>query len=240
MPRPPSHVTLVSDPDTEHPTGGQPAAQRVLDELRGLIVKGDLAPGSRIVERALCAKMNVSRTPLREALKLLELDGLIELSQNRGARVRPFTTQEAVSLFEVLAGLESLAAELATARITPEGMRNLLALHRRMADHYARGEKDPYFALNSQIHEAVIVATENPVLLATHRQLMLRAKRGRYMAIVDPRRWQQAMEEHEELMDAIMRRNAADAGRIWRTHLTHTGQTVAAVLKRTERDKDAS
>ncbi|RAI03842.1 GntR family transcriptional regulator [Acuticoccus sediminis] len=219
-------------PPSQVPAEGVPAAQRVLEALRERIVRGDLGPGDRIVERAVCAELGVSRTPLREALKLLEIDGLVDLSQNRGGRVRPFTEQEARQLFEVLAGIESTAAELATERVTPAGMAMLEALHTSMRTHYETEDLDNYFALNSQIHQAVIDFTGNDVLRRLHLSLMLRAKRGRYLAILDKRRWEQAMAEHEDLIDAIRRRNAADAGRIWRGHLIHTGQAVTGVLMR--------
>lgn len=91
-----------------------PFAQQVADTLRDMIIRGDLAPGSRIIERTLCADINVSRTPLREALKLLESDGLVEIAQNRGARIMSFTRSEARDLFEVIAGIESYAAERPT------------------------------------------------------------------------------------------------------------------------------
>ena len=209
----------------------QPAAQRVLDALRSMIVRGELAPGGRIVERTLCAKLDVSRTPMREALKLLEIDGLIELSQNRGARVRPFTEAEALDLFEVLAALESLAAELATRRISPSAYSVLKAEHAAMEVNFRQGDLDGYFGHNSTVHEIIVAATGNETLVATHKSLTLRAKRGRYMAILDPRRWREAMEEHRALMDAMERQDAEEAGRIWNAHLSHTGQSIAGVLR---------
>ena len=224
-------VKEASTPDEDEPHDGVPAAQRVLEALRERIVHGVLGPGDRIVERALCAELGVSRTPLREALKLLEIDGLIELSQNRGGRVRAFTAGEAIELFEVLASLESTAAELATERLTPAGLLALEALHETMREHFEAERLDEYFEMNSRIHQAVIDLTGNDVLKRIHRNLMLRAKRGRYLAILDRRRWQQAMDEHQELIDAMRRRNAADAGRIWRAHLMHTGQSLAGVLR---------
>lgn len=217
-----------------------PAARRALDQLREMIVRGELAPGDRIVERTLSARFQVSRTPMREALKLLETDGLIELSQNRGARVLAFTEREAVELFEVLSGLESLAAELATERMTRSGRANLEKLHAEMSSHYQAQELDAYFAVNTKIHETVVAMASNDFLDATYRRLILRAKRGRYMAVLNADRWRQAMDEHDELIEAMGRRNAADAGRVWRAHLAHTGKTVAAVLRAISEERAAS
>jgi DNA-binding GntR family transcriptional regulator len=195
-----------------------------------MIIRGEMAPGSRIVERALCEKIDVSRTPLREALKLLEVEGLIELSQNKGARVISFTVTQARNLFEVIAGLESLAAELAVSRIKPEQLAAIEEMHRRMLEHYDRREKDPYFELNNAIHDLIVRASDNPELITMHASLMLRARRGRYMAILNPHRWREAVEEHEALMISLRERDAEQARRVWHTHLLHTGQTVCQVL----------
>lgn len=207
-----------------------PFARQIADTLRDMIIRGEAAPGSRIVERSLCATLNVSRTPLREALKLLEAEGLVEISQNRGARIMSFTRAEASNLFEVISGLESLAAEIAAARMPADDLALLEEMHARMCVHYERREKDPYFALNSAIHDAIMRASANPVLIATHAALMLRARRGRYMAILDPDRWAESVDEHEALMEALRRRDAEAARRVWRRHLARTGETVCAVL----------
>lgn len=208
-----------------------PFARQVADLLRDQIIRGTLPPGARIVERSLCQSLDVSRTPLREALKLLEAEGLVEISQNKGARIMSFTPQEAARLFEVIAGLESLAAELAAQRMGADELARLDDLHTRMCAHYDRQEKDPYFELNTLIHDAVVRASDNPILIATHASLMLRARRGRYMAIIDPFRWEESVGEHTALMAALHARDAEAARRVWRRHLIRTGETVSAVLE---------
>jgi DNA-binding GntR family transcriptional regulator len=209
-----------------------PFARQVANTLRDMIIRGEVQPGGRIIERALCEQLRVSRTPLREALKLLEVEGLIEISQNRGARIMSFTQAEARNLFEVIAGLESLAAELAVTRIGATDLALLDGMHERMCAHYARREKDPYFELNSLVHDEIVRLSGNPVLVATHASLMLRARRGRYMAILDPRRWQESVEEHEAVMAAFHARDPEQARLVWRRHLLRTGETVCGVLKR--------
>lgn len=216
-----------------------PFARQIADRLRDMIIRGALPPGGRIVERTLCVELEVSRTPLREALKLLEAEGLVEISQNRGARIMSFTPQEAASLFEVIAGLESLAAELAASRMAPAGLAALDEMHARMRAHYERREKDPYFELNSAIHEVIVRASANPVLIATHAGLMLRARRGRYMAILDPARWEESVAEHDMLMEALHRHDAEAARKVWRRHLIRTGETVCAVLEAARDEPEA-
>lgn len=211
-----------------------PFARQVADTLRDLIVRGDLAAGSRVVERVLCERLNVSRTPMREALKLLEADGLIEISQNRGARVMSLSAQEARQLFEVIAELEGLAAGRAAATADAAALAELEDLHARMLGHYEARDKDPYFDLNSRIHDLVVKLSGNAVLAGSHAALMLRARRGRYAAILDPTRWAESVQEHEALMEAFRRRDPERARLVWRQHLSRTGETVADALERAD------
>ena len=203
-----------------------PFARQVADTLRDLIVRGELPAGSRVVERILCERLNVSRTPMREALKLLEADGLIEISQNRGARVMSLTAEEARHLFEVIAELEGLAAGRAVLAADAEALAGLEALHAEMLHHYETRAKDAYFALNSRIHDRVVGLSGNPVLVGSHATLMLRARRGRYAAILYPSRWAESVGEHEALMEAFRRRDPERARAVWRTHLARTGEAV--------------
>lgn len=205
-------------------------AEWVADTLRDRIVKGDLTPNARIVERKLSAELSVSRTPVREALKLLQAEGLVEIARNRGAQVKPYTAQEARELFDVISVLESLAAERLAQRITPSQLNRLEELHGIMLAYYKTRNTDAYFDANTAVHEAVLQGCGNPVVAQTHGRLMSRARRGRYMAIMDPDRWQQAVDEHESLMAALRIGDAAAAAMVWRTHLAHTGETVALVL----------
>lgn len=208
-----------------------PFARQVADTLRDLIVRGELPAGSRVVERVLCERLNVSRTPMREALKLLEADGLIEISQNRGARVMSLGAEEARQLFEVIAELEALAADRAVLSADADALAGLEDLHAQMLRHYETQEKDAYFDINSRIHEQVVKLSGNPVLMGSHATLMLRARRGRYVAIFDPARWAESVGEHETLMESFRTRDAARARAVWRQHLCRTGETVAGGLE---------
>ena len=204
---------------------------QALDRLREMIIEGELAPGTRVVESALCAALDVSRTPLREALKLLAAEGLVELLPHRGARIARFTAAEARELFEVIAGLESLAAEFATTRMTERQLGHLEQLHARMARHHARRRRHDYFHLNSHIHEMIVELSGNSVLRETHARLMARAGRGRYMAILSPERWDEAMGEHEAVMQAFRGRDPVFAASVWRQHLRRTGEVVQQALE---------
>lgn len=202
----------------------------VADRLRDMVIKGHLKPGEHVVERKLCAELSVSRTPMREALKLLRQDGLVEIFRNRGARVTPYSAESAVDLFEVISGLEGIAAARAAVRVTQDEIRTLEDLHSQMKREHRDRNLDAYFPLNSAIHDKIIAIADNPVLTKSHNRLMLLAQRGRYMAIMNTERWDQAIAEHDELMVALAAYDPKTAGEIWGRHLMNTGTSVAAAL----------
>lgn len=205
-------------------------AAQVAAILRDRIVKGDIKAMDRLVERQLSTELNVSRTPIREALKLLEADGLIEISLHRGAIVSDYRRDDAFALFDVVAVLESLAAKRICEKMTPVVLQELEDLHGTMLDHHSAGRRRDYFDLNTLIHDYIIRQAANPMLLETHERLMIRARRGRFLAIMNPERLSQAVSEHENLMQSFRNSDARLAGNVWEQHLRHTGETVAAAL----------
>lgn len=184
----------------------------VLERLRDYIVEGNILPGARIPERALCDRFGISRTPLREALKVLASEGLIELLPNRGARVRLIDEQELIELFDVMGGLEALAGRLACEKITPAKFDEIERLHHEMYGHYLQRNLHGYFACNQAIHDRIVAAADNTTLRATYLNFAGRLRRVRYAANLDADRdrWGEAMREHEEILDAL-RRRAGDA-----------------------------
>lgn len=211
-------------------------AQWVADVLRDRIVKGSCPPGSRLVERKISSELEVSRTPVREALKLLDADGLITISRNKGAQVRQYGAQEARALFDVIAALESLAAERLADRITSDELDALEELHEQMLTFHKIGNHTDYFDTNSEIHDFIIEHCDNPIVTDTHKRLIARARRGRFLAIMKPDRLTEAVSEHEEFMEALRTKDPERAARIWRQHLLQTGETVASVLAQSATD----
>lgn len=203
---------------------------RLVARLRDLIVEGELAPGARVPERALCERFAVSRTPLREAFKVLASEGLILLQPNRGATVARLTLADLDEMFPVMGALEALAGELAAARISEEGLAEVRALHYQMVLHWRRGELGPYFKLNQRIHEKILEAAGNPTLAQMYRGLAGRIRRARYLANMSPRRWAQAVDEHERILEALARRDGPALGAILRGHLENKCETVKESL----------
>ena len=224
----------VAETGTKLPRAEVEAAHHVAQVLRDRIVSGVLPPGARIVERRLCAELDVSRTPVREALKILRADGLIETSLHRGAQVTAFTASDTRNLFDTIAALESRAALRVAERDDPALTARLETLHAEMLRHYENAVLDAYFLANSAIHDAIVAGCGNPELQAVHDRLMVRARRGRYLAILDPDRWAEAVVEHEALMAALRARDPAAVAAIWDRHLRRTGDWLAARLDAAE------
>jgi DNA-binding GntR family transcriptional regulator len=194
--------------------------------LRDLIVEGELVPGARVPERALCERFGVSRTPLREALKVLASEGLLELLPNRGATVARLTARDLDEMFPVMGALEALAGELACARITDQEVAEIRALHYQMVLHHTRSELPDYFRLNQRIHELIMDAALNATLSRMYRGLAGRIRRARYVANMSKARWNQAVKEHEAILDALDRRDGPALGRILERHLRNKCETV--------------
>jgi DNA-binding GntR family transcriptional regulator len=221
----------------ESPKPDRPRYDDVVSGIRDLIVEGDLPAGGRISERALCDRFGVSRTPLREALKVLASEGLVELTPNRGARVIRLTEQDAAEMFEVMGTLEGLAGELAATRITDEELAELKALHYQMALHQARRELMPYFRLNQEIHRKIFEISRNRTLINVYRSLAGRIRRPRYLANISAPRWAEALTEHEAILAALEARDGASLGQILKDHLRKTCETVKEALRETAETK---
>jgi DNA-binding GntR family transcriptional regulator len=203
----------------------------VTARLRDLIVEGPIPPGARLNERVLCEQLLVSRTPLREALKVLAAEGLVELLPNRGAIVTPVSVAEIDHVFEVLGPLEGLSGALACARITGEQLAEIRALHFEMLLHHSRGDRAEYFRCNQAIHEGINRAAANPVLQASYGALNARVRRARYFANVSQERWDKAVTEHHQILDALERRDGERLRGILEAHLKNKRDAVIATIE---------
>ena len=205
-------------------------AEEVLERLRDLIIQGELAPGVKLNERVLCARLRTSRTPVREAIKYLASEGLVELLPNRGAIVTPITATTVREMFALLGALEALAGELACANASDADIAEIRALHYQMLAHHARGELAPYFRCNQQIHLRLVECTGNATLANTYRALNSHVRRARYMANLSRERWDHAVEEHEKILDALIRRDRVLLPALLRSHLSNKMAVVMEAL----------
>ncbi len=200
----------------------------LVDRLQLLIIGAELAPGTKVPEKALCARFGVSRTPLREALKVLASDGLVRLEPNRGAWVTRVTIGEVEEVFPVLGALEALSGELACKSITDEEIQAVRALHDQMMQSYEQRDLATYFAINQKIHRAILTAARNKTLTTSCQALSLRMQRARYLANMTEGRWYEAVQEHEMIMQFL----AARAGKeLAKTLLDHMDAKRASVVQ---------
>ncbi len=208
----------------------------VADRLRELIEQGELSPGERISEKQLCERFGVSRTPLREALKVLASEGLLDLLPNRGAVVTEMTARDIEVTFPVLANIERMAGELAATRITETEIAEIRVLHEQMVECYKRGDRPQYFALNQQIHNTIVRAADNEVLADVHRNLSLRVRRARYSANLSSERWRQAVEEHTRFLEALEAHDPARLSTLLKEHIEQKALLVLDWLRTAETD----
>jgi DNA-binding GntR family transcriptional regulator len=202
--------------------------------LRELIVSGELKPSEKIPEKDLCDMFSVSRTPLREALKVLAADGLVHLEPNRGAWVTPITVEDIEEVFPVMGALEALSGELACQNITDEQLRKIRKLHQEMLREYEKRNLNGYFQKNQEIHEAILTAARNHTLTTQYNSLAFRIRRARYVANMSSNRWSEAIEEHEQIIDCLERRDGKRLSEVLKEHLRNKLDAVKEWLRSTE------
>ncbi len=200
--------------------------EEVLTRLRDMIIDGTLLPGSRINEVQAGASLGVSRTPLREAIKTLASEGLVDILPARGAVVRRFGERDVFHILEVLKALEQTAAHLLCRQVSDEELASLTELHEEMIAHYRRRDRLPYFKCNQRIHSGIVRASGNPVLAETHDQLQSRIKRVRFVGNETLDRWAGAVAEHDEMCAAWKCRDGARLAAILGLHLDRTMERV--------------
>lgn len=206
--------------------------EEAIDRLRDLIVQGELAAGARLNERVLCEKLGISRTPLREAIKLLAAEGLVDLLPNRGAVVAALDTGRLSETLQVMGALEGLAGELACRHAPQASIADIRRLHEKMLAMHKRGDLAGYFRHNQAIHQSIVEASGNPVLANLYRQLNTTARRARYMANLSKERWDAAVREHEAILTALEARDVRTLKRLLRDHLANKLASVMTGLEK--------
>ncbi|WP_333833600.1 GntR family transcriptional regulator [Rubrimonas sp.] len=222
------------------PIARRPLAEELAERLREAIVEGDMGPGARIAEKALCERFGVSRTPLREALKVLAREGLVTLTPNRGAAVAELTMDDLEEAFPIMGALEALAGELACARATDAEIAALRDLHDAMAAARGRGARAEYLALNDRFHAGLAAAARNRTLAETQASLDRRIRRGRRRASVSEARWTQAIAEHAQIVAALEARDAARLSALLRLHMENKLAALKVMAQATDAREGAA
>ncbi len=199
--------------------------------LRQRIVEGHLAPGAKLNERELSESLRVSRTPLREAIRMLAAEGLVELLPNRGAVVAQMSEQDVADTFEVIAGLEAQSGELAAQRITEGQLAEIRALHYEMLAAFTRRDLPTYYRFNAQIHTHINAAAGNRALTQTWANVNARLQSLRFRSNFDEAKWKRAMKEHNRMIDLLAARDGAGLRALMSAHLLHKRDAVLDLMR---------
>ena len=198
----------------------------VLPRLRRDIVRGRWAPGQRLREPALCELFGVSRTPLRDAFRVLESEGLVQVTPHVGVVVTPATTPALREHVELLAALELFAAGRAAERGEPATRERLQALHLRMQAAARRGDRGGYLRLNDRFHRVIVLGAGNAALADAHEHARWHVHRARHLANAlepfDP----DSAPLHQAVIDAILRGDGVAAREAMRIHLDEVARRL--------------
>lgn len=199
----------------------------VTARLRSLIVESQIKPGERVPELEISKELGVSRTPIREALKVLASEGLVELLPLRGAVVKSFSPKDAADMLEVMGMLESFAAQKAC-KADQKRIDHVLAMHEKMKALFVKGKRPEYFELNQKIHDAMVEMADNESLVMVHQTLSKRMRSLRYSGNSTPDNWRGALDDHEEIAQALAQR---DVKKIKKAVNDHFINTIKRVVK---------
>jgi DNA-binding GntR family transcriptional regulator len=198
----------------------------VTDRIRQLIVESHLQPGQRVPELEISRDLGVSRTPIREALKVLAAEGLVELLPLRGAMVKTFSKKDATDMLALMAVLEIFAADKAC-KADQKKVDQVLALQARMSLLHAKGKRSEYFEVNQQIHDAIVAMADNESLSLVHSALSKRMRSLRFSGNSTPDNWRNALKEHEEIAAALQQRDTKKIKKAVGLHFKNTVKRIA-------------
>ncbi len=200
----------------------------VISRLRDEIVEGVWAPGMRLQERVLCERYGVSRSPLREACRVIAAEGLLELQPNRGAVVTRPTLTDAIEYMEIVVALQTLAIRRACEIATDEQLAVIASLHGKMREASDLGDIDEFFRINNEVHEAIVRASSNSALVSMHENADRHITRLQNLSGAKEADPCLSMEEHESFIAALLRRDSKTASAALATHL----KTVTEEIKK--------
>lgn len=209
--------------------------QQAVEELRRRITAHELFPGQRLDETALAADLGISRTPLREALKILSVEGLVEIEPRRGCFVTELTLKDQAEIFPIMARLEGWVAHEASHKAGEDDLRRLDELHAALENHAAAGDVDRYYEVNYVFHSALQEVAGNRWLQHVIGDLRKLLKLSRHHSLTREGRLEESLAEHRALMAALRRRDAEAAEQVMKGHLLRQLEALQALAM--ERDE---
>lgn len=219
------------DPQDQIAPGGALAA-RIADHLRREILTGALPPGARVKERETARDMGVSRTPMREAVRILAQEGLVELRAARSAVVAAPSLQDIHDNIEVMIALEVLSGQLACTRASEADLGRLRQLHQALTAAHDKVHPLDLFEIDMAFHKAIAAASGNPVLARTHGDLLARLWRARYLGASQRRNRDRVIDQHARILKALEARDPSATAAAITRHLQNLAEHITDVMER--------
>ena len=209
---------------------GMTLAESLRQKLEGAIAAGHLAPGSRLDEQEIAQRFGVSRTPVREAFRLMAANNLVELRGRQGATVRTIKAQALIEMFQVMAELEGLCARLAARRVSQAWGDEISKTHQCLVAASKSGDIDEFYDINQEFHEAIYEASRNAFLADQTRRLRNQVAAYRRRVTHMPNRIADTIREHEAIMQAILAHDPERAHSAMRDHVNLLGDNLLDFL----------
>ncbi len=211
-----------------------PLRDVVFNTLRQAILKGELKPGERLMEIQLATKLGVSRTPVREAIRKLELEGLVLMVPRKGAEVAQITEKSMVDVLEIRRALEELAVRLACERMTPEGLEELKQAEERFEKVLGNEDITVVAGADVEFHDAILRATDNQKLIQLLSQFREQMYRYRVEYLKREECHPQVIKEHQEIIQTIENRNKDEAAEYICNHIDSQVKAVADTIRQND------
>jgi len=201
------------------------------EELKTAIITGKLAPGERLSEEKLASSLNVSRVPLREALRRLEVEGYVTFLSNQEVAVSKPTMEELEDCYTIASVLEGLAVRLAVERAQPEELSRLRELHQLLREAYQKRDLGGYFEANTNFHYFIAEIARNERLYRLINQMRQEIRKTRILSLHLPQRLDYSMREHDQILDAFLKKNPELAGATMVKHLQNQMEALKKMLE---------
>ncbi len=212
-----------------------PLRDVIFNTLRDAIVSGDLKPGERLMEVTLAEKMGVSRTPVREAVRRLEVEGLVTMTPRKGTHVAELSVKDIMDVLEVRAALDKLATELAASRIRQDSMRQLESVHKQYITHLQKENLQGAIKKDVEFHEIIYHASGNNKLMNVAANLREQVYRFRVLYMRDFSNAEDVLQEHEQILKSLSEKDSLKAGQLAQEHIVHQQETI---IQRVEKHAD--
>ncbi len=217
---------IYRNPNTESLSEG------VARSIRDAIILGKLKPGAKIVENGLAKRIRISRSPVREAFRILEKEGLVTLTPRKGVRVTEISPKDMKEIYAIRASLESLAARLAISHLKAANVRRMEDLIKRMSLETKKKNTENIIKLNEKFHELIVKVGDYQRLNQLIQSLKNQIQRFRVTSVALPGRLQEALVEHQKILEAFKRRDGLLAEELMRDHIHKVGERMLRTLEK--------